>query len=128
MRATNIKFKYKSSRCENYLCFRPGDLVKVSNWGGIYSCYKSAFMHFNNSCESPYYCQSAHNWNVPRNRLFKIVDVAEHTDFSDRVICYIIDNEKRGAVIDADALRPFKVYPLRENEKKEIELKRIMQI
>lgn len=125
---TDIKFKYILSREEKYLAFRPGDFVRVRNWGGVYGSYISAFKHFNGSTETPFYCRYSNYRNNQHTRLFKLMKVAEHTNYSGRVICYIIDNEKRGAVIDCDSLIPFKTFPLRPGELNEIKLEKIKQI
>ncbi|MBO6252974.1 MAG: hypothetical protein J6O49_04890 [Bacteroidaceae bacterium] len=106
--------------------FRVGDLVMIKDWGGIYDFYQSAFVHFTGSKKSLHYCYY-HNRNIPSNKLFKVMGIAEHGSFHD-ILCYIIDNERRGAVIEASYLKPFKVYPLRQGEKSEIKLKKIQQI
>ena len=53
------------------------------------------------------------------------MDVAEHESFDGEMLCYIIDNERRGAVVGADYLKPHKVYPLRSGESYDITPKRI---
>ena len=120
------KFSYisRSHAIKNYP-FRVGDLVKVKSWGGIYDSYTNAFETFTGKCDRPYYCNYRIRRNCINNRLFKIIDVAEHGTFGDTILCYIIDNERRGAVIGADYLLPHKVYPLRNGESYYVELKRI---
>lgn len=112
------------------LPFRPGDLVRVKDWGGIYDMYTSAFIHFGFEVgKKPYYCNFS--WcDRPKctTRLFKVIDVAKHSYFSDILVVYIIDNENRGAIITGSYLKPFKVYPLRRGESNEIKIERIKQI
>ena len=124
---TDISFTYVFNNGDtNEIPFRVGDLVMIKDWGGIYDFYQSAFVHFTGSNNTPYYCDY-HNRNIPFNKLFKVMDIAEHGSFHD-ILCYVIDNERRSAVIEASYLKPFKVYPLRQGEKSEIKLKKIQQI
>ena len=123
--ATNFTYTF-SNGVEKILPFRVGDLVMIKDWGGVYDFYQAAFMHFTGSKDTPYYC-CYFNRNIPSNKLFKVVDIAEHGSFHD-IICYVIDNERRSAVIEISYLKPFKIYPLRQGEKSEIRLKKIQQI
>ena len=125
MMIMGIRFKYILKNGEiKYIPFRPGDLVKITDWGGRYEYYESAFMHFTGSKKKPYYSEANAKLPELRKRLFKVVDIAEHGIF-EQVVCYLIDNEGRGAVMSSYALEPFKVCPLRENERKTIQLDKI---
>ena len=121
----NTNFTYTfSNGVEETLPFRTGDLVQIKNNGGIYPAYISAFVHFTGSTSIPYYCESKNNFALPATRLFKVMGIAEHNAWN-QLVCYLIDNEKRGVVIDGVSVKPFKVYPLREGEDKKIKLKKI---
>lgn len=125
MMIMGIRFKYILKNGETkYIPFRPGDLVKITDWGGRYEYYESAFMHFTGSKKKPYYSEANAKLPELRKRLFKVVDIAEHGIF-EQIVCYLIDNEGKGAVMSSYALEPFKVYPLRENEIKTIHLDKI---
>lgn len=123
--ATNFTYKF-SNGAEETLPFRTGDLVQIRNSGGIYPSYISAFIHFTGSTSIPYYCKSNNSFalSTNRNRLFKVMGIAEHNVWN-RLVCYLIDNEKRGVVIESDSVKPFKVYPMREGENEKIKLKKI---
>lgn len=124
--ATNFTYTF-SNGVEEKLPFRTGDLVQIISSGGIYPAYISAFVHFTGSTAIPYYCESKNNFSLPTTRLFKVMGIAEHNMWN-QLVCYLIDNEKRGVVIEGASVKPFKVYPLRQGEKSEIKLKKIQQI
>ena len=53
------------------------------------------------------------------------MDIAEHETYKDRVLFLVKDNQNQEAVIGEDGLKPFKAYPLRDNETKIVKIKRI---
>lgn len=121
----DINFTYTfSNGVEEKLPFRTGDLVQIISSGGIYPAYTSAFVHFTGSTAIPYYCEAKNHYPLPTNRLFKVMGIAEHNIWN-QLVCYLIDNEKRGVVIEGASVKPFKVYPLREGENEKIKLKKI---
>ena len=97
---------------------RVGDLVKIKNWGGIYSLYTNAFETFTGKSDKPYYCNYRNRKSAigNKNKLFKVIDIAEHGTFDGEMLFYVIDNERRGAVVSSKYLIPHKVYPLRPGE------------
>jgi hypothetical protein len=120
---TNFTYTF-SNGVEEKLPFRTGDLVQIISSGGIYPAYISAFVHFTGSTAIPYYCESKNNFALPTTRLFKVMGIAEHNIWN-QLVCYLIDNEKRGVVIEGASVKPFKVYPLREGENEKIKLEKI---
>ena len=122
---TNFTYTF-SNGGEGTLPFRTGDLVQIKSSGGIYPSYISAFVHFTGSTAIPYYCKDSNSFvlHANRNRLFKVMGIAEHNIWN-KLVCYLIDNEKRGVVIEGTSVKPFKVYPLREGENEKIKLKKI---
>ena len=112
----DINFTYTfSNGVEEKLPFRTGDLVQIISSGGIYPAYTSAFVHFTGSTAIPYYCEAKNHYPLPTNRLFKVMGIAEHNIWN-QLVCYLIDNEKRGVVIECASVKPFKVYPLRDQD------------
>lgn len=121
---TNFTYTFGNG-VEVKLPFRTGDLVQIISSGGIYPAYTSAFVHFTGSTAIPYYCEPKNHFErLPRTRLFKVMGIAEHNMWH-QLVCYLIDNEKRGVVIEGVSVKPFKVYPLREGEKSKIKLEKI---
>ena len=131
---TTIKFTYVSSDGRRELGkfpYRVGDYVKVCDWGCMYSNYFCAFMFFglknpDGGIRRPFY--SDHDTSQrcrTQDRIFKIMDIAEHQTFEGRTLFLIKDNQNQEAVVGEDALKPFKVYPLRDNETKIVEIKKI---
>lgn len=97
---------------------RIGDLVKIRDWGGIYDSYVNAFETFTGKSDKPYYCDYQNRNSIigNKNKLFKVIDIAEHGTFDGEMLFYVIDNERRGAVMGSKYLIPHKVYPLRPGE------------
>ena len=121
--ATNFTYRF-SNGAEETLPFRTGDLVQIKSSGGIYPSYISAFVHFTGSTAIPYYCKDKNNFALPTTRLFKVMGIAEHNTWN-QLVCYLIDNEKRGVIIEGASVKPFKVYPLRGGENEKIKLEKI---
>lgn len=131
---TVIEFTY-ISKCGNRelgkFPYRVGDYVKVCDWGSIYSTYTDAFMFFglrnpDGGIREPFYSNphTSHRCRT-QNRIFKIMDIAEHETYWGRTLFLIKDNQNQEAVVDGEGLKPFKVYPLKDNETKIVEIKRI---
>lgn len=53
------------------------------------------------------------------------MDIAEHETYWGRILFLIKDNQNQEAVVDGEGLKPFKVYPLKDNENKIVEINRI---
>jgi hypothetical protein len=120
---------HKNSGRTDYLPFRVGDIVRVANWGQVYSSYTNAFRYFTNSSDKPYY--SCNDFNIEKRRredgkkqLFKIIKIAEHEQHG-FILCYIQDRARRGVVIGPEGLKLVKQFPLRKNETINIVLKKI---
>ena len=123
--------RWDGSMFDNIYPFRKGDLVFITDWGGSYSSYKSAFVRFCGTDKPPYYSDyysRRTGENILNHRLFKIKDIAEHTNSSGQVVCYLEDNERRGVVMSIEYLRPFKTYPLRPGETNKVYLEKIKQV
>lgn len=124
------QFAYQTSLGGTRYCpFRVGDIVRVKNWGEVYSTYFKAFAFLTGSREPPYY--SCNDLYIEKRRredgdkqLFKIVKVAEHGEFP-CILFYIQDRAKRGVVIDPKGLKLVKQFPLRKNETINIVLEKI---
>lgn len=134
MENTTIKFTYVSSDGRRELGkfpYRVGDYVKVRNWGSIYSTYSGAFMFFglrnpDGRIREPFYSNHYTSQRCRmQDRIFKIMDIAEHETYEGRTLFLIKDNQNQEAVVGEDGLKPFKAYPLRDNETKIVEIKRI---
>lgn len=135
-KSMNIKlFEYINSDGHTFLFpFRVGDIVKVKDWGGSFSSYKDAFVHFTGKCQAPYYSNFLH-WKDEKYARenageFKIIGVAEHgkkNALKRYVIAYIQDRIGRGQVIDLEALELVKQFPLRIGEKTVIKLEKIKE-
>lgn len=132
VRRSNLKvFAYhKYSGSIDYLPFRVGDIVRVTDWGESYSTYTNAFIYFTNSADTPYYCGMSLETEKRRKedgdkQCFKIINIAEHTYSSGGIVCYIQDRAKRGVVISPEGLELVKQFPLRKNETINIVLKKI---
>lgn len=111
-----------------YYPFRVGDLVKVKNWGCRYTTYTNAFETLTGKRETPFYCNPKNDRTLVTlspNKLFKVVSAAEHESSKGDILFYIIDNERKGAVIGGWGLKPHKVYPLREGESYDIKIDKI---
>lgn len=131
---TVIEFTYISKRGHRKLgnfLYRVGDYVKVRDWGSIYSTYFDAFMFFglknpDGRIREPFYSNphTSHRCRA-QNRIFKIMDIAEHETYGGGILFLIKDNQNQEAVVSEEGLMPFKVYPLRDNETKIVEIKRI---
>lgn len=134
VRRSNPKAKemfiyHKASGRTDYLPFRVGDIVRVTNWGDVYPRYTKAFFYFTNSYDAPYY--SSHVFHLEERKLeegdkqlFKIIEIAEH-EGGEYLLCYIQDRAKRGMVIGIEGIELVKQFPLRKNETINIILKKI---
>lgn len=119
----NNKFIYISNSSNWVFPFRVGDLVKISDWGGIYVCFTKANDALLGKDSKPYYnyelgCKS------PRDRLFKIIKFGLHPD-GRSVVFAVKDIENKTAVMSSTALEPFLTYPLKVGESKIVELNKI---
>jgi hypothetical protein len=131
---TVIEFTY-ISKCSHRdygdFPYRVGDLVKVHNWGSSYSTYPDAYRYFglknqDGSVKTPFYANlSESRCCRKQDRIFKIIDIAEHGTFHDRILFLIKDNQNQEAVVDNEGIKPFKTFPLRDNENKIVEINRI---
>lgn len=128
-KAKELFIYHKDSGRKDYLPFRVGDIVRVTNWGNSYPCYKEAFAFFTGSWEKPYY--SCDNFDIEKRRredgdkqLFKIKKIAEH-ELDESILCYIQDRAKHGVVINTEGLELVKQFPLRKNETINIVLEKI---
>lgn len=133
-KSMNIKlFEYINSDGHTFLFpFRVGDIVKVKDWGGSFSTYKDAFVHFTGKCQAPYYSNFLH-WKDKKYARenageFKIIGVAEHGRNKHYVIAYIQDRIGRGQVIGLKELELVKQFPLRIGERTVIKLEKIKKI
>lgn len=117
-------FTYQTSLGTRYYPFRVGDIVRVKNWGEVYSTYYKAFAFLTGSSEPPYYSLNTLRRIDGNEQLFKIVKVAEHGEFP-CILFYIQDRAKRGVVIDPKGLKLVKQFPLRKNETINIVLEKI---
>jgi hypothetical protein len=127
--AKEVFIYHKASGRTDYLPFRVGDIVSVTDWGESYSSYTNAFIYFTNSGDKPYYC--CDDYHIEKRRredgdkqLFKIIKIAEHGR-DESIVCYVQDRAKRGVVIDARGLKLVKQFPLRKNETINIVLEKI---
>lgn len=120
--------RWDGSMFDNLYPFRKGDLVLITDWGGRYTSYTSAFVRFCGTDKPPYYSGFCYYENILNHRLFKIKDIAEHTNSPGQVVCYLEDNERRGVVMSIECLRPFKTYPLRPGETNKVYLEKIKQV
>ena len=129
-KAKEVFIYHKNSGSKDYLPFRVGDIVRVTNWGQSYTRYIEAFAFLTGSMEAPYYSSDSFSLYEERIRedgdkqLFKIVKVAEHGDF-EQILFYIQDRAKRGVVIGPEGLKLVKQFPLRKNETINIVLEKI---
>ena len=131
---TNIEFTYIASdryRELGKFPYRVGDYVKVRNWGSIYSTYSGAFMFFglrnpDGRIREPFYSNHYTSQRCrAQDRIFKIMGIAEHETFPDRILFLIKDNQNQEALVDHNGLKPFKTYPLRDNETNIVKINRI---
>jgi len=129
-KAKEVFIYHKVSGITSCLPFRVGDIVRVTDWGAVYSTYITAFCYFTNSSDKPYY--SCDDFYIEKRRredgdkqLFKIVKVAEHGYGNGDIVCYIQDRARRGVVIGPEGLKLVKQFPLRKNETINIVLEKI---
>jgi hypothetical protein len=105
--------------------FRFGDVVEVKDWGCCYSGWFDANILFTKSKKSPFYNEF---WAKRKGGiLFKIKKIARHPNPIRPVIFYLEDREKKGVIIDGEGIKLVKQYPLRKNEKKDIEINTIIR-
>ena len=132
--STNIEFTYVASdgsREFGKFPYRVGDYVKVCNWGSHYSTYPRAYMFFglvnpDGRIRDPFYSDHYKSYRCRKeNRIFKIMGIAEHETFHDRILFLIKDNQNQEALVDNNGLKPFKTYPLRDNETNIVKINRI---
>ena len=128
-KAKEVFIYHKNSGRTDYLPFRVGDIVRVTNWGATYSTYTKAYIYFTNNMNTPYYCGMTTEINKRRKedgdkQCFKIINIAEHGQGKD-IVCYIQDRAKRGVVIGPEGLKLVKQFPLRKNETINIVLEKI---
>jgi hypothetical protein len=103
--------------------FRIGDIVRVRRWGAAYSSWRDGNRYFTGTSINPFYNEY---WNERENGiLFKVKKMAFHSNNRDGVICYIEDRERKGIIINANALQVIKQFPLRKDEKQLIEIEKI---
>ena len=106
---------HKDSGSADFLPFRVGDIVRVTDWGQVYSSYTEAFAFLTGSRETPYYSCNDSRRQEGDKQLFKIIKIAEHEQHG-FILCYIQDRAKRGVVIGPEGLKLVKQFPLRKNE------------
>ena len=128
-KAKEVFIYHKTSGSTDYLPFRVGDIVRVTNWGDVYPRYTEAFFYFTKSHDAPYYSSQVFRLEERKleegsKQLFKIVEIAEHED-GEYLLCYIQDRAKRGMVIGIEGIELVKQFPLRKNETINIVLKKI---
>ena len=103
--------------------FRIGDIVRVRRWGAAYSGWSRGNLYLTGNNKSPFYNES---WNESKDGiLFKVKNMAFHPNNRDGVICYIEDRDRKGIIINANALQVIKQFPLRKDEKQLVELEKI---
>jgi len=127
MENTGKNFRYITSRLTREYPFRAGDFVVIKDWGGIYDLYSDAFRHFYGSPDPPYYAVNRHmrTSDILGKRRFRVVAVAEHSDFDFEIVCYLKDMTGASCVMGIEYLAPVKVYPLRPGETYDIKLDKI---
>ncbi len=128
-KAKEVFIYHKSSGRTDYLPFRVGDIVRVTDWGESYPRYDKAFLYFTNSSDYPYYSSIDFEETEKRRQdgdkqLFKIMGVAEHEQ-GESILCYIQDRFKHGVVMASEGLKLVKQFPLRKNETINIVLEKI---
>ena len=102
--------------------FRVGDIVRVSSFGWCYTGWRAARDFFKLETE-PYY---NYNYTKRSNKTeFKIKKIAQHCFSSRQLVCYCTDREGKDIIIGTEGLKLIKQYPLRINEKREIQLETI---
>ena len=105
--------------------FRVGDIVTINNWGLSYTTYRSAFFFFTKSINPPFYAVNLNQWN--NKTPFKIIDIAKHS-YNKEILLYIMDRFRRSAVIGVKGVTLLRQYPLKENEKQIVYLKKIPKL
>lgn len=118
-------FVYQTSLGTRFCPFRVGDIVRVKNWGEVYSTYYKAFAFLTGRMEAPYYSLNYLRQIAGNEQLFKIIKIAEHGEFAGHILFYIQDRAKRGVVIALEGLKLVKQFPLRKNETINIVLEKI---
>lgn len=126
---TKLSFRYKlaDGRIVNKVySFRPGDLVRVTDWGEHYGSYTRAFEAFGFGEQENYgYNSSTRLYERPM--LFKLVAVLEHEATND-IMCHIRSRAGHNFVISINGLAPVKVYPLRRGEGTLIKINKLAKI
>lgn len=131
-KAKEVFIYHNDSGGKDYLPFRVGDIVRVTDWGEVYPRYFEAFRYFTKSSDYPYYSSSCFEEKEKRRedgdkQLFKIIKIAQHKQ-DESILCYIQDRFKHGVVIGRAGLKLVKQFPLRKNETINIVLERISQL
>lgn len=131
MNSSKLEFTYKFENGNEFyrkLPFRPGDLVKVVDWGEHYSYFTTAFNAFG------FGKQKLHGFNTNgqaivanRPKIFKFVAALEHYNYTQCIICHVRSMQGHNFVIGINGLKPVKVYPLRKlkGETTTVEIKRL---
>lgn len=102
-----------------------GDIVKVEDYGCMYTTFKAAFKYFGieDTCNISNGNCHIHELNLTKNKQWKVMNIAAHNNFRyGDIIAYIQDRNFNKLVIGIEALKLFdkKVIDTEEEVKVDI--------